>query len=542
MNAGMTQDAMEASTGEALITLLEKYDVDVVFGIPGVHTAELYRGLAGSKVRHVTPRHEQGAGFMADGYARVSGKPGVCLVITGPGLTNTITAMAQARADSVPMLVISGVGRRGSLGHGRGALHELPDQRAMMASFALFSHTLLSASDLPGVMARAFAILNSGRPGPVHIEIPVDVMQERVAALPARVPALPSNPHPGRGDLEAAARLLSEARRPAIIVGGGARRANDDVTALAERLDAPVVTTANARGLLAGHPLRVPASPSLKAVRAFLAECDAVLALGTEMGPTDFDVYEDGGFPTLKGLVRVDIDAGQLARGPRAEMAILGDARATAAELCGALGAAKIGGERRGEDMARRLRAAAFEEIGDAYRGEVAILDAIRETLPGALFVGDSTQPVYAGNLYCDIDTPAGWFNSATGFGALGYGVPAAIGAAIADPDRLVVALLGDGGLQFSLAELGSAIDAGTPVIFIVWNNFGFREIETFMIERGIAPEGVKPTPPDFDSVAKAYGLAFERPMKLSDLPASLRRARDSGRAALIELRMPFDM
>ncbi|MBK1624041.1 5-guanidino-2-oxopentanoate decarboxylase [Afifella marina DSM 2698] len=533
---------MAASTGEALIALLEKHDVDVVFGIPGVHTAELYRGLAGSKIRHVTPRHEQGAGFMADGYARVSGKPGVCLVITGPGLTNTITAMAQARADSIPMLVISGVGRRASLGHGRGALHELPDQRAMMASFALLSHTLLSASDLPDVMARAFAILHSGRPGPVHIEIPVDVMQERVATHPARLPALPSHPHPGATDLEAAARLLSAARRPAIIAGGGTKRATQEVTALAERLDAPVVTTANARGLLSGHPLRVPASPSLKAVRTFLAECDAVLALGSEMGPTDFDVYEDGGFPELKGLVRVDIDAGQLARGPRADMVILADARATVVELCSALAEAKISGERSGRDIACRLRAAAFEEIGEAYRGEVAILDTIRETLPGALFVGDSTQPVYAGNLYCDIDTPGGWFNSATGFGALGYGVPAAIGAAIADPERPVVALLGDGGLQFSLAELGSAIDAGTPVIFVVWNNFGFREIETFMVERGIVPEGVKPTPPDFDSVAKAYGLVFERPSNLSDLPVSLRRARDSGRAALIELRMPFGM
>nr|WP_307154094.1 5-guanidino-2-oxopentanoate decarboxylase [Rhodopseudomonas julia] len=538
----MTQDAMAASTGEALIALLEQHDVEVVFGIPGVHTAELYRGLGGSKIRHVTPRHEQGAGFMADGYARVSGKPGVCLVITGPGLTNTITAMAQARADSVPMLVISGVGRRGSLGHGRGALHELPDQRAMMESFALFSHTLLSADDLPDVMARAFAILNSGRPGPVHIEIPVDVMQERVAGLPARAPALPSHPHPGAADLEAAAHLLSAARRPVIIAGGGARRANDDVTALAERLDAPVITTANARGLLAGHPLRVPASPSLEAVRAALAECDAVLALGSEMGPTDFDVYEDGGFPELQGLVRVDIDAAQLARGPQAAMAILGDARATAAELCCALGETKVGGKRCGDDMARRLRAAAFEEIGKAYQAEVAILDVIREALPGVLFVGDSTQPVYAGNLYCDIDTPGGWFNSATGFGALGYGVPAAIGAALAEPERPVVALLGDGGLQFSLAELGSAIDAATPVIFIVWNNFGFREIETFMVERGITPEGVKPTPPDFDSIAKAYGLVFERPSKLDDLPTSLRRARDNGRAALIELRMPFDM
>ncbi len=165
------------TVGQELIRLLEAHGVDTVFGIPGVHTAELYRGLAGSNIRHVTPRQEQDAGFMADGYARVSGKPGVCLLITGPGVTNAITAMGQARADSIPMLVISGVNALSKLGRYQGQLHELPDQRAMMATIALSSERLEKPEDIGDIVSRAFAAMRAGRPGPVHIEIPTDLMK-----------------------------------------------------------------------------------------------------------------------------------------------------------------------------------------------------------------------------------------------------------------------------------------------------------------------------------------------------------------------------
>ncbi len=255
------------TVGEALIALLEAHGVDIVFGIPGVHTVELYRGLAGSRIRHVTPRHEQGAGFMADGYARASGKPGVAFVITGPGLTNTITAMGQARADSVPMLVISGVNATATLGRGLGYLHELPDQQGMMAKVAAFSERITDPTRLPAVLARAFDLFRSARPGPVHIEIPLDVMGLPTEAMkPVRSEARPSTP-----DAVAVSRavaLLDNARRPLILAGGGARNAEAALRLLAERLDAPVVQTANARGLMHGHALAVPASPSLKAVRA----------------------------------------------------------------------------------------------------------------------------------------------------------------------------------------------------------------------------------------------------------------------------------
>ncbi|MEL7000800.1 MAG: thiamine pyrophosphate-binding protein, partial [Pseudomonadota bacterium] len=167
-----------ATLGEQIICWLEAYGVDTVFGIPGVHTVEMYRGLAGSSIRHVTPRHEQGAGFMADGYARVTGKPGVAFVITGPGLTNILTPMAQAYADSVPMLVISSVNRREALGMGAGDLHEVRNPGMMAAQAAAFSHTLTHPSQLPSVLARTWAVFESARPRPVHIQIPLDMLSE----------------------------------------------------------------------------------------------------------------------------------------------------------------------------------------------------------------------------------------------------------------------------------------------------------------------------------------------------------------------------
>ncbi|UCI31311.1 5-guanidino-2-oxopentanoate decarboxylase [Mesorhizobium sp. B4-1-4] len=519
--------------GEALITLLEAHGVDTVFGIPGVHTVELYRGLARSKIRHVTPRHEQGAGFMADGYARASGRPGVAFVITGPGLTNTLTAMGQARADSVPMLVISGVNAMPTLGKGLGFLHELPDQRGMMEKVALLSQRVTEASELPGALAQAFAMFSSSRPGPVHIEIPTDVMVK-----PADdIAALLSNAAPPAPDGEAiasAAKLIAAARRPLILAGGGAKRAEAALQRLAERLGAPVVETTNARGLLHRHPLCVPASPSLKAVRALMAEADLVIAAGTEFGPTDYDGYGDGGFVLPSNLIRIDIGADQLARRP-VTVAIQADCAEAIEALLTAIGAAHTAAPD-GEGRAAEARKAAFAELSPAYVAQVHAVEMIRDALPGAIVVGDSTQPIYAANLYYDHDRPGGWFNAATGFGALGYGPPAAIGAALAMPDAPIICLTGDGGFQFTLPELGAALDAQAPVIFVVWNNRGYREIETSMLDVGVEPVGVSPAPPDFCKLAEAYGIGAERLGNIDALPQALKHARATGLPRVIEI------
>lgn len=523
------------TVGERLVAMLEARGVEMVFGIPGVHTIELYRGLAASTIRHVTPRHEQSAGFMADGYARATGKPGVAFLITGPGITNAITALAQARADSVPVMAISGVNARATLGRGLGCLHELPDQRATLASVCLSAERVERPEDLGPALDRAFALFASGRPGPVHIEIPTDVM-----ALPhdggragAR-PAVP--PSPDTAAIRRVAALLSGSKRPAILVGGGAKGAAGLVVPLAERLDAPVVMTANGRGLLHAHPLGVPASPSLKAVRALLADSDAVLAIGTEFGPTDYDMYVFGGFPSLKNLVRIDVDEAQIARHP-CEIAILADARAALEALSAALAERPpLVARGEGAARARTAREAARDEIGPRYRTHVGALEAIRAAAPGAMIVGDSTQAVYAGNLFFDHDRPGGWFNAATGYGALGYGPPAAIGATLGRPDVPVVCIAGDGGMQFVLAELGTAMDEKAAVVFVVWNNHGFQEIESAMVEAGIAPVGVRPSAPDFRKVAEGYGMPAERIARLDALGDAVARALARGGPALIEI------
>jgi len=518
--------------GEALIELLESYGVDTVFGIPGVHTVELYRGLAHSKIRHITPRHEQGAGFMADGYARASGKPGVAFVITGPGLTNTITAMAQARADSVPMLVISGVNAMPTLGRGLGFLHELPDQRGMLEKVALSSERVTEPSQLPGALSRAFALFAAARPGPVHIEVPIDVMGKPANDIAAE----PSNARPPEADpaeVEDAARMLAAAKRPLILAGGGAKRADAALRALAERADAPVVTTANGRGLLHRHALGVPASPSLKSVRALMAESDCVLAAGTEFGPTDYDMYADGGFVLPANLIRVDVGQDQLQRRP----VRLGLQTTCEAALPAIVRAMSGHASKDGAARAERARQAAWAEIGPPWQAQALAVEAIRDALPGAVIVGDSTQPIYAANLYYDHDRPGRFFSAATGYGALGYGPPAAVGAAIALPDAPVVCLTGDGGFQFTLAEIGAAVEAGTNVIYLVWNNRGYREIEESMRSAGVEPVGVSPLPPDFTKIAEAYGVPAERIAAApGEIAQALKRARSRGGVALVEI------
>jgi acetolactate synthase-1/2/3 large subunit len=224
-----------------------------------------------------------------------------------------------------------------------------------------------------------------------------------------------------------------------------------------------------------------------------------------------------------------------LARGPQAALSILSSAENAAFDLLAAIGS----GNRSQSDGARRAdetRKAALAELTPKIRAEIAILETIRDTLPGAIIVGDSTQAVYAGNLYYEAGRPHGWFNAATGYGALGYGPPAAIGAAIADPAAPVICLTGDGGFQFTLAEIGAAKDAGTQVIFLVWNNDGYQEIENYMVENGIDPEGVKPTPPDFLKIAEAFGLPATRLSDIAGMPAALQEFRKVKGPSLIEI------
>ncbi|NMM36436.1 MAG: 5-guanidino-2-oxopentanoate decarboxylase [Glaciimonas sp.] len=524
-----------ATCGEVLVTLLENYGVKLVFGIPGVHTVELYRGLAASSLRHITPRHEQGAGFMADGYARVTGQPGVCFIITGPGMTNIATAMAQAYADSIPMLVISSVNARHQMGRGNGHLHELPSQRNLTAGFTAFSHTLMTPDALPQILAQAFAVFESARPRPVHIEIPLDVITAPADHLLLLARAMsPSRPVASDSAIAAAAARLLHARRPLILAGGGAVDAGPALQRLAELLQAPIALTINAKGIIAAdHPLLIGSSQSTAATRELVREADVVLAIGTELGETDYDTVFDGGFTIPGELIRIDIDAQQLTRNYRASIAMVADAGQAASALLAAVVTAPSASSEPAPNWGAQRAAAVRSAVAASYdaptRAQKRLLEAVRQALPDVIIAGDSTQPVYAGNLVYDATALRSWFNSSTGYGTLGYGLPAAIGAKLGAGNRAVVCLIGDGGLQFTLPELASAVEAQVPIIVLLWNNAGYGEIKRYMTERDITPVGVDIYTPDFMTLARGFGCVGERIRSvnalLEELPRAARRS-----------------
>ncbi len=506
------------TVGVALIKLLERYQVEHVFGIPGVHTIELYRGLADSHIQHHAPRHEQGAGFMADGYARVSRKPGVCFVITGPGLTNIITPMGQALADSIPMLVISSVNDSLATQNTRGMLHEMPNQLAASSSVTRLSQTIHTASELPEALALAFTLFASARPGPVHLQLPVSLLgSEADLSLVNMVGSLSAPVAMDASCVDAVANLINEASKPLILTGGGAVDSAQEIVALAEKIDSPVHMTINSRGLLSHqHALAVPASCTLQSVREKVNESDVILALGTELAATDYDQYKDGEFHIDGKLIRCDIEAMQINNNQIADVGVIGDVASTASAL---LEKVNTGVSREGSLRAELTMRAAFEELGTEARRHLQLLETIRDKLPGCVFVGDSTQLVYSGNMMFNTAQPLQWFNSSVGFGTLGYALPAATGAAIAvnstvspgvnrqENRRPVVCLIGDGGLQFVLGELGALKDTGLAVAVIVWCNNGYREIKTSMESANVTSVGVEFSVPDFVSVAKAYGI-----------------------------------
>ncbi len=523
--------------GELLVQLLQELGVDVVFGIPGVHTVELYRGLPATRIRHITPRHEQGAGFMADGYARVSGKPGVCFIITGPGMTNIATAMGQAYADSIPMLVISSVNKTYELGMGGGRLHELPGQREMIAGVCAFNHTLVRPDDLPAVLSRAFALFNSARPRPVHIEIPIDVITMPADHVPRRLGATPHRAAASAAAIAEAANLLNSAQRPVLLLGGGS--VGCDARGLAEALDAPTAYTINAKGSLPlGHPLALGSNQSLVPVRDLVRQADVVLAIGTEFGETDYDSVFDGQFLIPGKLIRIDIAPEQLHGNYAADVAILGDARLSVAALLPTLRVRQhhystdSPGARRAAEARARLESA----WPPAWAPQRHLLNLLQQTLPELIIVGDSTQPVYSGNHLYEARSTRSWFNSATGYGTLGYALPAAIGAKLAAPTRPVIALIGDGGIQFTVAELASAVEAQASIIVLLWNNHGYGEIKQYMIKRGLPTIGVDIFTPDLLAVARGFGWRADRAHSVDHLRELLTEAAASGGPTLIEV------
>jgi acetolactate synthase-1/2/3 large subunit len=523
------------TTGEYLVRLLESYGVELIFGIPGVHTVELYRGLPATRIRHATPRHEQGAGFMADGYARVTGKPGVCFIVTGPGMTNIATAMGQAYADSVPMLVISAVNARNELAMGQGRLHELPSQRNLVAGVSAFSHTLLDPAQLPEVMARAFTVFNSARPRPVHIEIPLDIIVAEAAHLSADAWPLPGRAAADPASIDRAATILKAARRPLIIAGGGAADAAAEIAAIAEKLDAPVFMTINGRGILKPGDARImTGNLAMQPLLDELAASDAILAIGTEFGETE--MYPEPKPLTFGGpLIRIDIDPAQIVTGLRCDVPIAADAKLAAQSLNAALGEARKSGD--GAARAKSVREKVEAGLWPACRTHGRLMEVITKALPNATVAGDQTEPVYAVNQFYEAPQVRSFFNSSTGYGTLGYGLPAAFGAKLGAPDRPSVCLIGDGGLQFSVQELASAVEAGIATAVVIWNNTSYGEIKAFMAERDIPQIGVDIFTPDFIGLAKALGCQASRPTSIAELETELKASANRTIPTIIEIK-----
>ena len=529
-------DARSFTCGELLVQWLEYYGVETVFGIPGVHTVELYRGLPNTNIRHITPRHEQGAGFMADGYYRASGKVGVCFIITGPGMTNIMTAMAQALADSIPMLVISSVNKIKDTGSGEGHLHEMHDQQGMVSNVALMSKTVWQPEALPKVIAEAFALFEGGRPGPVHIQLPLDVITADASHV-ERPPSLSDSaasqsgadgmsvtqitkPVPNPAQLDLIVQSLKAAKNPVVLYGGGCVDVDHDAQKLVELIDAPTFLTINAKGLLPpSHPLSLGSNQSLPAGRAVIAEADWVLAIGTELGETDYDVFFDGEFTINGKLVRIDCDAQQLQRPFRADIAVLSDAQMAITGLCGRLAGQSF--DHQAASQVTTVRQALVAEMTPDFAGQNALLKLIRDEVEDVIFVGDSTQTVYSGNLGFEALAPRKWFNSSTGFGTLGYGLPAAIGAMIGS-NLPVVSLMGDGGIQFTIAELICAAELELPLIVLLWNNQGYGEIRRYMEDGGLPVIGVNIKTPNFEPLAAGLGAGYRRITDKQQLLAAL--------------------
>ena len=529
-------DTQPLTCGELLVQWLEYYGVETVFGIPGVHTVELYRGLPNTNIRHVTPRHEQGAGFMADGYYRASGKIGVCFIITGPGMTNIMTAMAQALADSIPMLVISSVNKVKDTGSGEGHLHELHDQQGMVSNVALTSKTIWQPESLPKVIAEAFALFNGARPGPVHIQLPIDVITAAASHV-AKPPSLKDmansltspqvmRPLPNPAQLDLIVESLKTAKNPVLLYGGGCVDVDHNAQRLAELIDAPTFLTINAKGLLPpAHPLSLGSNQSLDAGRAVITEADWVLAIGTELGETDYDVFFNGGFKINGTLVRIDCDAEQLQRPFRADIAVLSDAQTAISGLCSRLENQISNGkvfDHQALSRVNEAKQALLQETTPDFAGQNALLKLIRDEVEGVIFVGDSTQPVYSGNLGFEALATRKWFNSSTGFGTLGYGLPAAIGAMIGS-NLPVVSLIGDGGIQFTIAELICAAELELPLIVLLWNNQGYGEIRRYMEEGGLPLIGVNIKTPNFEPLAAGFGAGYRRITDKQQLLAALK-------------------
>jgi len=517
------------TTGEAAVAALVANGIDTIFCLPGVQNDYLFDALhgAGEKIRPIHTRHEQGAGYMALGMALASGKPAAYTVVPGPGFLNTTAALCTAYAANAPVLAFIGQIAQAAIGRGYGHLHELPDQLAIMRLLTKHADRIRAPHEAPIKVNEAFRQLRSGRPRPVALECAMDVLARRapVAALPA---AQGDNAAVDPDAIARAARLLGEAHRPLIIVGGGAQHASAEVTAIAELLQAPVVAHRMGQGIL---DARNPLAANLLMGHKLWGQADAVLAVGTRL---QTQLQQWGSDAALK-VVRIDADAEELDRIEPPTIGITADAAAALALLRDALPAHNRRRESRGPELAGlRAEQAAVVSV---LQPQIGYLEAIRAELPeDGIFVDELTQLGYAARMVFPVYHPRTYISP--GYqGTLGWGVATAIGVKVARPDVPVVAISGDGGFLFNAQELASAVQHRIPVVIVLVNDGAYGNVRRIQAQsfgnRLIASDLRNP---DFQKFVESFGALALRATSPAELRQALRTAFKADIPAVIEI------
>ncbi|MCR2762476.1 thiamine pyrophosphate-binding protein [Microbacterium sp. zg.B48] len=528
----------ESTTSKAIIDGLTHNGVEVVFGIPGTHNLPLYRHLGFSGIRHVTPRHEQGGGYAADAYSRTSGLPGVVITTSGPGLTNVVTAAATAYADSVPMLIISPGPPEDLLSREQGRLHEMKDQRAHMDAVVDMALRVRTPGEAAHAINDIFSAWRVGRTRPAYIEIPIDMMETPGEIPVLLAPHLPTPIRPRSTQLRSAAKAIAQATSRVIILGSGARNAEKEVTALAELLGCPVVTTVNGKGCFPEqHGLSLGASIKIRGALDLINDADVVVIVGATLGDAELSGAQ---LKPRGSVVRIDAGYGQLDLNVRATHKIWSEASLALAGLVEILNDDHLSeGVSENVEIVTQTRARISKEVLDKSPVYARIHDALLSQIPpDTIIVGDSAQVSYLGTAFHLRAQRYGQFLYPTRFATLGYGIPGGVGASLAAPTTSVMVLIGDGGAMFTIQEFATAVDLGLSLPVVIINNAGFEEIRQQMVSAGIDPLGVDVRVPDFPLLGKALGGEGVLLKSIDELGSAVRDALQRSVPTIIELRI----
>lgn len=519
--------------GEAVVASLIANGVDTVFGLPGVQMDNLFDAFYGAqdKVRVIHTRHEQSTAYMAFGYAQTSGKVGVCVVVPGPGLLNAAGALSTAWACNAPVLVIAGQVWEHQYDKNIGALHEIPNQREMIAHIMKSATFIQRPEDVPSAVQEAFRQLRGGRVRPVEIEMTPDMMG-RAAEMTLLGPAEPeASPAVDPDALDRAARILGQAEYPVIMAGGGAMDAGEPLLALAETLQAPIILTPSAKGAVSD---REPYTLSLLGGHKIWSKADAVLAVGTR-----FDrALLDWGVEGMK-VVRIDIDPEEFGKVQQPDVAILAAANDAVAALVDAVGKHNRARESRVEEIAG-VREAVSDELFEKGQVLAEIGTVLRQELPDdGVLVGDITQV----SVYTDMGFPTYYPRTYVGAGfqgTLGYGYATSLGAQVGAPGRKVISVNGDGGFLYTQPEMATAKQHNIPVVAIVFNDGAFGNVKGIQRTRYGGREIASTLEnPDFVKLADAFGMAGYRAETPEQLRTVLKEALDLNAPALIDYPTP---